>query len=467
MLGADDARDPWRWGFGLAIVLAVLVGGLSIMEVQRARREVTRLARTADRSTYLVGEIGRQVSRMRALALDRLVRPEAWDAAVEDRELGGIVVALDATLAELEPLVQPRERTAWRSFLRVLGRFRAEIERAMDAIGDDRSAWAGAVLVHRVPRRAARLQERLDEFRLLNAQESRLLIMAVDRRLSRTGVVEAALGGALVVALFAIWWAVQGTIARQRRQLERYVARIEASNRDLDAFAGRIAHDVRNAVAPLSLAAAALRQAPGRAEVALRIAGQVERAVQRTRALLEGLLAFSRPGWAAEVPARASVPQTVEAVVEELAPLAQRVGADVDVRSDDVAVGCGPGLLHIVVVNLVGNALKFLAGRPERRVRIAARADGSWCELTVEDTGPGIPREAVPRIFEPFYRVPGTVEPGTGIGLATVQRIVAAHGGSIDVDSELGRGTTFRVRLPLHEAGVVRDLAPEESRPRA
>jgi signal transduction histidine kinase len=72
--------------------------------------------------------------------------------------------------------------------------------------------------------------------------------------------------------------------------------------------------------------------------------------------------------------------------------------------------------------------------------------DGVWVSVT--DTGGGIPQEQLNRIFEPFYT---TRKKGTGLGLMIVQRIVRAHGGRIDLESHVGRGTTFRIWLPLHE----------------
>jgi two-component system sensor histidine kinase QseC len=68
--------------------------------------------------------------------------------------------------------------------------------------------------------------------------------------------------------------------------------------------------------------------------------------------------------------------------------------------------------------------------------------------MEVADSGPGIPRALRERIFEPFFRAPGTSAPGTGIGLATVQRIVTAHGGTIVLESVEGEGTRVRVQLP-------------------
>ena len=83
---------------------------------------------------------------------------------------------------------------------------------------------------------------------------------------------------------------------------------------------------------------------------------------------------------------------------------------------------------------------------------VRATPTNGTCELSIADTGPGIPADALPRIFEPFYRVPGTQTPGTGIGLATVHRIVEARGGSVTVESRMRHGSVFRVRLPLRAA---------------
>lgn len=102
-----------------------------------------------------------------------------------------------------------------------------------------------------------------------------------------------------------------------------------------------------------------------------------------------------------------------------------------------------------IVLNLLSNALKFTF---QGRVRVAVGVQGSWAELTVEDTGAGIPEAELPHIFERFHRVEGspsrTIE-GTVIGLALVQELVKLHGGSIDVESRVGWGTRFTVRVPL------------------
>jgi signal transduction histidine kinase len=102
-----------------------------------------------------------------------------------------------------------------------------------------------------------------------------------------------------------------------------------------------------------------------------------------------------------------------------------------------------------VLLNLVGNAIKF-TDRGE--VRILAGAFAGRFEIAVIDTGPGIPPDEIGRIFEEFHQVDSSntkVKGGTGLGLAIAKRIVEMHGGRISVESAVGRGSTFKVDLPV------------------
>ena len=101
-----------------------------------------------------------------------------------------------------------------------------------------------------------------------------------------------------------------------------------------------------------------------------------------------------------------------------------------------------------IVLNLLSNAFKYTL---EGEIRIEMRATDAGAELLVTDTGSGIPPEALPQLFDRFYRVPGAVgrtHEGSGIGLSLVRELIGLHGGSIEVDSALGRGSTFRVSIP-------------------
>ena len=105
--------------------------------------------------------------------------------------------------------------------------------------------------------------------------------------------------------------------------------------------------------------------------------------------------------------------------------------------------------LHQVMLNLLSNAVKYC--QPGDHVTVTAIEKQDYLSVSVADTGPGIATDALPHIFERFYRVPGTENKavGTGLGLSITQHIVEAHGGQINVSSKEGEGTTFKFTLPI------------------
>jgi two-component system sensor histidine kinase ChvG len=106
-----------------------------------------------------------------------------------------------------------------------------------------------------------------------------------------------------------------------------------------------------------------------------------------------------------------------------------------------------PADLETALLNLLDNALKFSPPSAAVTVRVTGRAGEGLVEIEVSDSGPGIPEQDLPRIFQRFFTTDAE-RYGTGLGLAIVKSVVEALGGSVTVRSELGRGTQFRVRLP-------------------
>ena len=146
----------------------------------------------------------------------------------------------------------------------------------------------------------------------------------------------------------------------------------------------------------------------------------------------------------------------LEDVRPTLLALARRADLHLEwhVPTDLPSVTADVRRLREVVMNLASNAVKYTD--PGGTVRVTAGADDGHVELSVADTGAGIPPDALTHVFEPFYRVLGSQpqrgEASSGVGLAHVKRVVEAHGGTVGVVSHVGEGSTFTVRLPVTRA---------------
>ena len=144
----------------------------------------------------------------------------------------------------------------------------------------------------------------------------------------------------------------------------------------------------------------------------------------------------------------ASLNDVVHKTLELLQPELDNRGLNVRVKLDKhlPMAPIDATQMQQVLVNLMKNAMQATTKGGAITLRTGEGTDGVW--VSVADTGGGIPQEQINRIFEPFYT---TKKKGTGLGLMIVQRIVRAHGGRIDLESHVGRGTTFRIWVPLHE----------------
>ncbi|MGE5283702.1 MAG: sensor histidine kinase [Actinomycetota bacterium] len=126
------------------------------------------------------------------------------------------------------------------------------------------------------------------------------------------------------------------------------------------------------------------------------------------------------------------------------------MGKIIDVTASEGTIRADLRKLSLAVSNLVDNALKY--GSEGGRVTLSGRIEGDTCHIEVADDGPGIPAEHLPRIFERFYRVDkgrSRELGGTGLGLSIAKHIVESHGGTIRVESRLGVGTRFTIRIPI------------------
>ncbi|HLN22749.1 MAG TPA: ATP-binding protein [Patescibacteria group bacterium] len=239
---------------------------------------------------------------------------------------------------------------------------------------------------------------------------------------------------------------------RQEELLRLTAAKLERSNIDLERFAHVAAHDLQEPCRTICSYAqllerqyADLLQGAGQEYLSFLIGGAL-----RMRALIQGLLNYSR------LDARAAPFETLP-----LDPLLDHVLADLEAAIDAAhatimvsrplpVVRGDPAQLRQLLVNLVGNAIKFRADARAPRVEVSAHASGGFWRLSVADNGIGIPSEHADSVFEAFRRLHGPESyPGTGIGLAICKRIVEAHGGRIWIDSNGGDGCTVSFTLPM------------------
>jgi heavy metal sensor kinase len=229
-------------------------------------------------------------------------------------------------------------------------------------------------------------------------------------------------------------------------------ARLEAAFTQQARFTSDASHELRTPVAViLSQTQTALsRQRPGpEYREALEAC---QRAARRMKTLTESLLELARldAGQEAMKQERFDLRRVAGDCVELVRPLAAERG--IQIHCDVAAIEClgDAGRIGQVVTNLLTNAIAF--NRDQGEVRLAARIEENAVLVTVSDTGQGIPEEDVPHLFERFYRADKSrsrIQGRNGLGLAICKAIVDAHGGSIEVSSQVGVGSTFTVKLPL------------------
>ena len=237
-------------------------------------------------------------------------------------------------------------------------------------------------------------------------------------------------------------------------------------------LAGGIAHDFNNLMTGILCHAGLLKDNPGPAEDVREAAGLIEGAARRAAELTSRLLGFARRGKLQDVPVdlNAAVETTVSLLRRSLDP---RIRVRTRFQAGRAVVRGDPVQMEQVVLNLAFNARDAMPEGGDMtfttEVRDLTEAEGAehpravpgrHAVLAVQDTGCGIPDEIRDRIFEPFFttKPPGK---GTGMGLAMVYGIARNHGGWVDVDSAVGRGSTFRVFLPeAHEEAPDAEPAP-------
>jgi len=273
-------------------------------------------------------------------------------------------------------------------------------------------------------------------------------------------------GPAEVAGLAQDFNALMASVEREQERVralnpeleQRVVARtaeLEAANRELEAFSYSVSHDLRAPLRSVSGFCAIVVEDHGDAldPEARALLGRVQAAAERMGTLIDNLLGLARLSRAEmrrEEVDLGAIARRVAAGLREREP-----DRDVEVRIGGARAQGDARLLRIVLDNLLGNAWKFTAGTPGAVIEFGAVDEDGSRSFFVRDNGAGFDMAYADKLFGPFQRLHHDDEfVGTGIGLATVQRIIRRHGGDIRAEGTPGAGATFTFTIPDGAAPV-------------
>jgi PAS domain S-box-containing protein len=244
---------------------------------------------------------------------------------------------------------------------------------------------------------------------------------------------------------------IEASLRGAQEELAKRAAELEAANKELEAFTYSVSHDLR---APLRhvLGYAELLQKQSSSildDKARRYMAMILEASKRMGSLIDDLLGFSRIGRAEARKTAVNLDQLVREVIAELSQ---------DTKDRNIAwtIGALPvcygdrSMLKLVLANLLSNAVKFTRTRARAKIEIGCAAGkDNQVEVFVTDNGAGFEMQYVNKLFGVFQRLHRAEEfEGTGIGLATVQRIIHRHGGTVRAEGAVDQGATFYFSLP-------------------
>ena len=251
-------------------------------------------------------------------------------------------------------------------------------------------------------------------------------------------------------------------LARSNAELERRAAELARSNAELDQFASIASHDLQEPLRKVRTFTERVREidADTLSDRGLDYLQRANASAERMQRLIEDLLVFSRVAMQTRPFAPVDLGQVTREVLEDLDDLVRRSGARVTVGALPT-INADAAQMRQLMQNLISNALKFRREGVTPEVDVSATVDDEWVTIVVRDNGIGFEPQYSRRIFRVFERLHGRgAYPGTGIGLALCRKIADRHGGSVQADSVVGRGSTFTVRLPINRREAVSEPPP-------
>ena len=240
------------------------------------------------------------------------------------------------------------------------------------------------------------------------------------------------------------------------KKLEAEINRVQTLAA-LGEMAATVAHEVRNPLGGIGGFASLLRRELEGDEDKIRLVDKIITGVGNLNRTVTALLDYTRRDQLSlrEVPVARLIEESAEYERADNGSSDQNIQVTIEIEDDDVRVTCDPHLMRQVLLNLLRNSREAMPGGGRITIRAGRVAEGDksplpppavWIE--VQDTGEGIPEDVRDKIFRPFFSTKGS-RSGAGLGLATVFKTVQSHGGKITVTSDVGRGSVFKIFLPV------------------
>lgn len=296
---------------------------------------------------------------------------------------------------------------------------------------EERDKALGAVL------RAALLDMELAISVYLDEGELARRVHETNERLKRSQAAQAALKEEI------------GKRKKIEKQLKQKAAQLEAANKELEAFTYSVSHDLR---APLRSIDGFCHALTEDYEDKLDDNGQdmlqrVRKATAKMGVLIDDMLALSRLSRASFLPKQVDLSNMAREIVRNLQEANPERKVDVKI-APQINAKCDPRLMQVALTNLLDNAWKYTGQQPQARIEFGQKQINGKASYFVQDNGVGFDMAYVNKLFQPFQRLHSVKDfPGTGIGLATVARVIHRHGGQISAQSEAGKGTTFTFEI--------------------
>jgi signal transduction histidine kinase len=426
-------------GLAFAVVMACFAGSTYYADLRM--REITRSSREISQNA-LPSIVHLALLRTRLRDVERVTTEATEGRGLERRALDEALRAISSEEASYLALPEhPTEARMWGLAHAALEHVRTSAAQVADDVARGEMVAARGLMESDVRPSLADADEKVRAVIDLNADAGSAAADDVEAARLRATRIAYVLDAAsvLVSTLLAI---VTFLVIRG------YARVVERRAEELEQFASRVAHDVRGPLGPAVMALDWLARDMSQSDPKLRAVTRGRRSLDVVSSLVDGLFAFASSGARPQAGAKADLRDAIDAVMTEAAPFAQTRNVDLEAEDlPDAKVACAPGVLASVLSNLVRNGIKYVDGGETRRVTVRGALKSHRVHVEVADTGPGLPEGAEERVFQPYVRVQKGGH-GLGLGLATVKRLVDAHGGNVGVRSRPGEGAVFWFELP-------------------